>query len=420
MAIQHINIGAAPNDKTGTPARQAGQMINENFDYLDGKISNKNQIVTYGTYALVGQVLTIHAGWVWLINGQQFTNPVDVEITYPFATSGKQRLDRVVFNTSNTFSRIAGPESETNPFAPAPLPDTIEFGVNLITDNSVGDPSSPVIGDNYVEKLESQDFVVAGSTLVVEQINLIDNRNSVSITGSATDVKSVQLAAEFIRAGKPHFFKNRTGHNVKIWHNTGTGNIKYFFSNGLDLVVKPNEVVEFNLNANDLSVIRFEYVGVLVVDFLTQSTDQTVSGIKTFLASKLGLRNLADTFTSFFANANTASRTYTLQDRSGIIADDTDLSGKQVLDTQIEISANSNVLDAWHGKTILFTANCTITVPALLNNSLMFPFRSLTGVTVTWAITAPHVWETTPVSMSEKTVGHFMKRGSTNTIILDF
>jgi len=61
---------------------------------------------------------------------------------------------------------------------------------------------------------------------------------------------------------------------------------------------------------------------------MTTNTDQTVSGIKTFLAGKFGLRNAANTFTSFFTNANTASRTYTLQNRNGTLADDTDLGLK--------------------------------------------------------------------------------------------
>lgn len=59
---------------------------------------------------------------------------------------------------------------------------------------------------------------------------------------------------------------------------------------------------------------------------MTTTTDQTVSGIKTFLAGKFGFRNVANTFTSFITNANTASRTYTLQNRDGILLDNTDLS----------------------------------------------------------------------------------------------
>lgn len=54
--------------------------------------------------------------------------------------------------------------------------------------------------------------------------------------------------------------------------------------------------------------------------YLGISNDQNVSGIKTFLAGKLGLRNAANTFTSFFTNANTTSRTYTLPDKNGTVA----------------------------------------------------------------------------------------------------
>jgi len=53
---------------------------------------------------------------------------------------------------------------------------------------------------------------------------------------------------------------------------------------------------------------------------------QTNIGVKTFLTGTLGLRNVANTFTSFFTNSNTASRTYTLQDRNGTLADLTDIA----------------------------------------------------------------------------------------------
>ena len=54
---------------------------------------------------------------------------------------------------------------------------------------------------------------------------------------------------------------------------------------------------------------------------------QTNSGVKTFLDGTMGLRNVANTFTSVFQNANTAARTYTLKDASGTIAFTTDITG---------------------------------------------------------------------------------------------
>lgn len=58
------------------------------------------------------------------------------------------------------------------------------------------------------------------------------------------------------------------------------------------------------------------------------ASSQTNSGLKTFLNWTFGLRNIANTFTSFFSSAATASRTYTLQDRDWTIADNTDLALK--------------------------------------------------------------------------------------------
>jgi len=43
---------------------------------------------------------------------------------------------------------------------------------------------------------------------------------------------------------------------------------------------------------------------------------------------KINFKNVANTFTSFFTNSNTAARTYTFQDRDGTIADNTDLALK--------------------------------------------------------------------------------------------
>lgn len=66
--------------------------------------------------------------------------------------------------------------------------------------------------------------------------------------------------------------------------------------------------------------------GNLLTPDMDTTSSQTVSGLKTFLNGLFGLRNIANTFTSFFTNSNTASRTYTLQDRNGTLADLTDIA----------------------------------------------------------------------------------------------
>ena len=92
---------------------------------------------------------------------------------------------------------------------------------------------------------------------------------------------------------------------------------------------------------------------------------------------------------------------------------------KSQLSTQIEIGANSNVLDAWMDNEVIFTASCTITVPATLPTNFNFNWLTLAGVTVTWAITSPHTWLFgTPGNATEKTYGRMVKRNSTNSIIM--
>lgn len=51
----------------------------------------------------------------------------------------------------------------------------------------------------------------------------------------------------------------------------------------------------------------------------TLSTANSWSAVQTFLAGMMGLRNVANTFTSFFTNVATASRTWTLPDSNTIV-----------------------------------------------------------------------------------------------------
>jgi hypothetical protein len=54
---------------------------------------------------------------------------------------------------------------------------------------------------------------------------------------------------------------------------------------------------------------------------------QTNSGLKTFLATTFGLRNVANTFTGLFTNTITAARTWTLKDADGTLAFTSDITG---------------------------------------------------------------------------------------------
>lgn len=74
-------------------------------------------------------------------------------------------------------------------------------------------------------------------------------------------------------------------------------------------------------------------------DMILAST-QTNSGLKTFLDGTLGMRNVANTFTSQFTNTNSAARTYPLPDFDGqLIGNGANLFGSGV--SAFQVNANS-------------------------------------------------------------------------------
>lgn len=109
----------------------------------------------------------------------------------------------------------------------------------------------------------------------------------------------------------------------------------------------------------------------------------------------------------------------TINGESILGSGDIDLSYKQDISNQLEVSSSQTIPSNWHGKTVLFTSNCTITVPAALPQSFIFNGVTLPGVNITWAITAPHTWLFgAPSVTAEKQIFTFTKRGATNSILL--
>lgn len=97
-------------------------------------------------FTLVGQNLTINAGWAWFIEGTSYSNPASVVLNIPFAVAGKKRIDIVVANTNNTFELIQGIEvlvanTPAEPIVPIGMIKT----TTLIVNDSTGGISSPVI-----------------------------------------------------------------------------------------------------------------------------------------------------------------------------------------------------------------------------------------------------------------------------------
>ncbi|MDY0990261.1 hypothetical protein SOM12_22720 [Flavobacterium sp. CFBP9031] len=120
-----------------------------------------------------------------------------------------------------------------------------------------------------------------------------------------------------------------------------------------------------------------------------------------------------------FSDITSALDFKTINGESILGSGNIDLSNKQDISNQLEVNSSQTIPSNWHGKTVLFTSNCTITVPAALPQSFIFNGITLSGVSITWAITAPHTWLFgVPSITTEKQIFTFTKRGATNSILL--
>lgn len=105
-----------------------------------------------------------------------------------------------------------------------------------------------------------------------------------------------------------------------------------------------------------------------------QSKKDSTGGYVGLTLLKINFKNVLNTFTSFFTNSNTASRTYTFQNRDGIIADDTDLAiaNNQVAVETWSTNANYTTLNTT-AKRLIILQTGTLTLPrtiTLTNPSL--------------------------------------------------
>lgn len=82
---------------------------------------------------------------------------------------------------------------------------------------------------------------------------------------------------------------------------------------------KPGEDAKFTLWSRILALVDLS-------GYQATSGKNASGGYVGLTLFKIMFRNAADTFTSFFTNANTAVRNYTFQDRDGTIADNTDVA----------------------------------------------------------------------------------------------
>ena len=140
--------------------------------------------------------------------------------------------------------------------------------------------------------------------------------------------QGIDAVVETIVGGQPSGFSPLTSSGayvtVSSFNTSGTftlSGVPSSYPVALVYIIKINALNYVNLNNS--FVLTEEPINSELI-----SNKDSSNGYVGLTSFKINFKNVANTFTSFFTNTNTASHTYTFQDRNGIIADDTDLATK--------------------------------------------------------------------------------------------
>ena len=117
--------------------------------------------------------------------------------------------------------------------------------------------------------------------------------------------------------------------------------------------------------ANIKSVLK-TYFDTLYEKLANKDASGGYAGLTLF---KINFKNAANTFTSFFTNANTAARTYTFQDRDGTIADNTDITSAKARANHTGTQPASTISDFGTAALAAAPAETVSTVGTLINGA---------------------------------------------------
>ncbi|WP_281225359.1 hypothetical protein [Flavobacterium aquiphilum] len=132
--MEQIFKGTVVGDKTGTPARQAADVINGNFALVDSRITaleNPDAVLKKGNIDTDG--LNVHVdelAFEWRISQMEFTENPEYNVTLDAATDGYHRKDVLLGNNTGGYNIFKGNEDATSATEPNLFPvGTIKLGV---------------------------------------------------------------------------------------------------------------------------------------------------------------------------------------------------------------------------------------------------------------------------------------------------
>lgn len=230
--------------------------------------ANANSIVSLGTITREGNQFTFSVGFVWKINGVTYQNTAPVVLTIAEASTGFQRIDNALLNTSNTIELQQGLESATIALQPV-APDTnIILTSWNISGNEIEDTQTPIVGNQFVEKTDFNPYNsnVTGTDAIIpldpngySEIRLT-NTGLISIAGYDLSLILGNANAKSPYPGKPFIILNLTGHDVVIKKELPAADYPFYFSEETDLVFPNNHYIYASFDPSGFRVIFKSWV----------------------------------------------------------------------------------------------------------------------------------------------------------------
>lgn len=248
-----------------TPVNQHFNDPNAHTELFD-KVSEINTIIVDKGFTKEDNLFTATADSIWNLKGQEFTNPENIEITIPLCAVGMVRTDRVVLTMNNQFVLVQGVEVAANPVAEAKPVNTLDYTFIPVNDSEVGEPSSPIVGDIYQEKIfdDIQVYIGSGTSNTIIPLNA-EGRGTIllqgditSLSGLSLDLISANLSAKLPHQGKIITFINDTPNPIPFNH-TSVEDVDledyfFLFDDQENLIVPPKGKVQFKNRSSALDV----------------------------------------------------------------------------------------------------------------------------------------------------------------------
>ena len=151
--------------------------------------------------------------------------------------------------------------------------------------------------------------------------------------------------------------------------------------------------------------------------------DLTTGGTMKALTAEMGkiLKGLVDGLTTGKVDKVAGERLISATEITQLTNLTTNLAAKQDIANQIEVIASQDAQPSWHGKTVFFMANVTVTIPTSgLPSGYTFEGVTAPSCSITWAITSPKVWALgAPAATPEKSIFTLMQlMSNSNNIYL--